>query len=83
LEHTSWFGRQVEREVVERTEHDWYDVWSDGRTWVAVCGPRNLAEVLERFRPFIGPPVADDRRETQPPPLDVGYPRIRYVPPEP
>ncbi len=39
--------------VVERGELDWTHAWSDGRTFNAVGGPENLAEIIGHFRAFV------------------------------
>lgn len=80
LEGTPWADRQQEREIHERTEHDWYHAWSDGHTWEASCGPQNLSEVLGRFRLFLAGPVEDVREEQESEPVDPRY-RIRFEPP--
>lgn len=80
LEGTSWFGRVLEREVIERSGHDWLQVWSDGQRFEAACGPQNLSEVLGRFRAFVAPPISDDRRASM---IDEGELRIRFAPVEP
>jgi hypothetical protein len=86
LEGTSWQGRELDRQVVERSEHDWLHAWSDGRRWQAACGPQNLGGVIRVFREFLGPPVAVDRYASDSGGADAvekGPPRIRYEPPEP
>lgn len=80
LEGTPWADRQQEREIRERTDHDWYHAWSDGHTWEAFCGPQNLGEVLGRFRLFLGGPVEDVREAQESEPVDPLY-RIRFEPP--
>jgi Immunity protein 53 len=58
LTGTPLSGVVLAREVVERTEHDWLQIWTDADIFHAACGPRNLHEALERFRDFATPHAA-------------------------
>lgn len=52
LEGTALAGRTLDRRVVERSEDDWYQAWSDGSQFHVAAGPGNLAEAIDTFRRF-------------------------------
>jgi hypothetical protein len=45
-------GRKSTRRVVERSEHDWIQLWSNGQAFEAACGPLNLLEAALEFERF-------------------------------
>lgn len=45
-------GRQLERTMTERGSDDWVQVWSNGSTFEAACGPLNLPEAVDGFERF-------------------------------
>lgn len=64
LDNPGWFlkvdlvetplqGRLESRIVVERSDYDWFQTWSDGLCWHAACGIENLTEVLSLFKTFV------------------------------
>ncbi len=52
LEGTELEGRTLQRQVVERSEDDWWQAWSDGSKFHVAAGPANLTEAVEGFRGF-------------------------------
>lgn len=84
LEGTVWDGKAMERAVVQRGEHDWFQAWSDGQAWQAHCGPQNLGEVIEAFREFLHLPAEDGRDDVAPAkePFGSQLPRLQYVYPD-
>ncbi|MGV9779260.1 immunity 53 family protein [Streptosporangium sp. NPDC003464] len=62
LMDTPLSGTSLERLVIDRTEDDWVQFWSDGIHFKGACGPLNLGEMLKAFRDFVetvamSPPV--------------------------
>ncbi len=53
LEGTELEGRTLERQVVERSQDDWWQAWCDGAKFHVAAGPANLAEAIEVFRAFV------------------------------
>ena len=51
-EETNLEGAILNSERIERSDSDWISVSSDGRTFRGSGGPKNLPELLERFREF-------------------------------
>lgn len=47
-------GKALERTIVDRDPNDWVQLWSDGATFEAACGPQNLPEAVEGFKRFVG-----------------------------
>ena len=52
LKDTELDGARLDRVVVERTDDDWIQCWTDGTTFNGAGGPSNLVELLNRFRSF-------------------------------
>ena len=38
---------------VERSEDDWWTVWTEDRVFHGACAPFNLAETIDAFRRFV------------------------------
>ena len=49
-------GKPFDHGLQERSENDWVDVRSDGRTFEAHGGPTNLRELLGAFQEFAEAP---------------------------
>jgi hypothetical protein len=41
--------RALERNRIERSEHDWIEYWVESKKFKAAMGPRNLAEAVRIF----------------------------------
>lgn len=52
LQGTEAEGKELDRQVVEKTDQDWVQYWSDGQRFEAACGPLNLVEALTAFQDF-------------------------------
>jgi len=52
LDGTDLEGRTLDRQKVDRSEHDWWHAWSDGLTFDCAAGPLNLDDALGAFRAF-------------------------------
>ncbi|MEU1725344.1 immunity 53 family protein [Nonomuraea sp. NPDC005692] len=58
LVDTPLTGVLLDLSMVERTDDDWVQVWSNGIRFEGACGPENLGELLEAFRDFVGNAVS-------------------------
>jgi Immunity protein 53 len=52
---TALAGKEAAREVMDRTERDWFQTWSDGHTFNGVGGNNNLGDLLTAFDHFARP----------------------------
>jgi hypothetical protein len=52
LDGTGLAGRTLDRQRLDRSEQDWLHYWSDGDTFKAAGGSRNLVEVVRAFQEF-------------------------------
>lgn len=54
LRGTEAEGRKLERERDQAADEDvWSHISSDGETFLAYCGPRELGRVIARFRDWV------------------------------
>ena len=56
LAGTGLEGRTLHQERTERGDDDWVSASSDGVTFRGAGGPRNLPELVERFRAWVTQP---------------------------
>jgi hypothetical protein len=52
---TALEGKELVGELNERTETDWFDVKSDGQTFIAAGGPHKLTTLIDEFVNFAKP----------------------------
>lgn len=50
LDGTELSDRDFQRRQVERSENDWFHLWTDHGEFEIACGPMNLEEALGVFR---------------------------------